>query len=71
MMAPGTVATTGAAVAGSSLLPGPPFFYIRLGVSLNGFGTAGSSIGGPVSIFGLNPNSTAAGRAGTTSGRSR
>jgi hypothetical protein len=44
--------------AGSSLIPGPTFFFIRLGVSLNGFGLAGSSIGGTVSIFGLNTNPT-------------
>jgi hypothetical protein len=58
------VVSTGAAVAGSNLNPGPTFFYIRLGVGLNGFGLASLSIGGTVSIFGLNTSSTASGIGG-------
>jgi hypothetical protein len=64
MVSPGSVVSTGAAVTGSSLNAGPTFFYIRLGVSLSGFGLAGSSIGGTVSIFGLNTNLTASGTGG-------
>jgi hypothetical protein len=64
MVSPGSVVSTGAAVTGSNLNPGPTFFYIRLGVSLSGFGLAGSSIAGTVSIFGLNTSSTASGIGG-------
>jgi hypothetical protein len=49
---------------GGPVSPGPTFFYIRLGVNLGGFGVAGSSLGGTVSIFGLNTRPTALGGGG-------
>jgi hypothetical protein len=43
--------------------PGPSYYYLRLGANV-GFGVAGSSIGGTVSIFGLNNRPTATGGGG-------
>lgn len=55
---------SGGGGGGGLVSPGPTYFYLRIGVNLGGMAQAGSSLGGTVSVFGLNTRATVSGGGG-------